>query len=230
MPAGSDSERLTIMPLLQLMIIEDQYLVQQSLVAAIRERLDVEVVGAFRSGKQALADVVALGKAQVCLLDLNLGEEQAFDFLPAIRRLAPKLKLIWVTSVATEYLVNRAIDADLEGFVHKDDPLSVLITALERVAAGGRFLSDTVRKMQDRFRQNPEHFNKLLSPREQELLGMLAQGLSNHEAASLLGLSPSTVQAHRRNIMARLQLHSAAELLAYALKSGFTTWDKLQAP
>jgi DNA-binding CsgD family transcriptional regulator len=59
---------------------------------------------------------------------------------------------------------------------------------------------------------------------------MLGQGLSNQEAAAFLGLSPGTVQAHRRNIMARLQLHSAAELQAYALKSGFITSEKLQTP
>jgi DNA-binding NarL/FixJ family response regulator len=216
--------------MLQLVIIEDQYLVQQSLFAAIRGCLDVELVGAFRSGKEALAAADVLRRAQVCLLDLHLGEEQAFDFLPELRRTAPLLRFIWVTSVSTEYLLNRALDANLEGFVHKDDPLTILVTAVERVAAGGCFLSETVKQMQAGFRQNPEHFKKLLSPREQELLGLLGQGLTNQEAASLLGLSPGTVQAHRRNIMARLRLHSAADLQAYALKSGFTTPDKLQAP
>jgi DNA-binding NarL/FixJ family response regulator len=216
--------------MLRLVIIEDQSLVQQTLFVAIRERLEVELAGAFCSGKQALANVTVLRSAQVCLLDLNLGEEQAFDFLPELQHVAPVLKFIWVTSVATEFLINRALEAKLEGFVHKNDPLSVLITAVERVAAGQYFISETVTKMQARFRQNPDHFKKLLSLREQELLGMLGQGLSNQEAAALLGLSPGTVQAHRRNIMARLQLHSAAELQAYALKSGFITSEKLQAP
>ncbi len=213
--------------MLRLIIIEDQRLVQQSLLSALREHLDVELIGGFQSGKEALAQPAALQRADVALLDLQLGEDQAFDSVPEIRRVARGLRLIWVTSVATEYLVSRAFDAELEGFVHKDDAVSVLVTAIERVAAGGRFISETVLKMQARFRQKPDHFQKLLSPREQELLELLSQGVSNQEAAALLGLSPGTIQAHRRNIMARLDLHSLAELQAYGLKSGFTTADKL---
>jgi Response regulator containing a CheY-like receiver domain and an HTH DNA-binding domain len=216
--------------MLRLIIIEDQRLVQQSLLSALREHLNVELVGGFQSAKAALAQPAVLQCGEVALLDLQLGEEQAFDAVPEIRRIAPGLKLIWVTSVATEYLVSRAFDAGLEGFVHKDDAISVLVTAIERVAAGGRFVSETVLAMQARFRQKPNHFQKLLSPREQELLELLSQGLSNQEAAALLGLSPGTIQAHRRNIMARLDLHSLAELQAYGLKSGFTTPEKLNRP
>ena len=196
-------------------------------MAGISGLLKVELVGAFRSGDEIFANPSVLTSADVALVDLNLGEQLAFDFLPVLRQTAPNLKLIWVTSVATQFLLSRALSAGLEGFVHKDDPVAVLVTAIERVAHGAHYISETVQQMHVRFRQNANHFNKLLSEREQELLGLLGQGLSNQEVASLLGLTPSTVQTHRRNIMGRLDLHTGAELQAYALKAGFTTQEKL---
>lgn len=205
-------------------------MVQESVFAAVRSRLDVELVGAFASRTELLEHGTVLQKADIALLDLHLGDEQALDFLPEIRQVAPLLKLIWVTSVATEYLLSRAMEAKLEGFVHKNDSVEVLVTAIERVANGARFVSDTVNQMNVRFRQGANHFNKLLSGREQELVSLLGQGLSNDEAGAMLGLSPSTVQTHRRNIMGRLGLHSATELQAYALKAGFTTQGRLQSP
>jgi len=205
-------------------------MVQEGLFAAIGTRLDVELAGAFQTGKDVLSNQDVLCSADIGLVDLSLGDELAFDFLPELRRMAPKLRLVWVTSVATEYLLSLALHANLEGFVHKDDPVAVLVTAIERVAAGGYFLSETVGRMHARFCQNANHFNKLLSSREQQLVGYLGQGLSNQEVAALLGLSPSTVQTHRRNIMGRLNLHSAVELQSYALKAGFTTERRLQLP
>lgn len=216
--------------MLRLVLIEDQRLIREGMFAAIRERMQVELAGAFASRKEVLANAHVLASAEVALLDLDLGEEQALEFLPEIKAAAPALRLIWVTSVTTEYLLSKALDAKLSGFVHKDDPIEVLVTAIERVAEGGDFQSETVQKMQARFRQGDQHFNKLLSRREQELLAFLGQGLSNDETAAIVGLSSSTVRTHRQHIMARLGLHSATELFAYALTTGFSTTGKVQSP
>jgi len=216
--------------MVRLFIIEDQQLVRNGLFAAIASRLEVQLVGTFSSGKEALAAGHLLEQAEVGLIDIDLGEEQAFDFMPELRSRYPSLKLIWVTAVATEYMLNRAIDENLHGFVHKDDQIEVLVTAIERVAAGGGFQSETVRKMQSRFRQNTHHFEKLFSGREQRLLELLGQGLSNDEIGAIIGISPATVRTHRQNIMARLNLHNATELIAYAIKTGFTTAGKVQSP
>lgn len=216
--------------MVRLFIIEDQQLVRNGLFAAIANRLEVQLVGTFSSGKEALAAGDLLAQADVGLIDIDLGEEQAFDFMPLLRAQHPSLKYIWVTAVATEYMLNRAIDEKLHGFVHKDDEIDVLITAIERVAAGGEFQSETVRKMQARFRQNAHHFEKLFSEREQRLLELLGQGLSNDEIGAIIGISPATVRTHRQNIMARLDLHNATELIAYAIKTGFSTPGKVQSP
>jgi len=216
--------------MVRLFIIEDQQLVRNGLFAAVADRLEVQLIGTFSSGKEALAAGPLLEQADIGLIDIDLGEEQAFDFMPQLRARYPSLKLIWVTAVATEYMLNRAIDENLHGFVHKDDQIEVLVTAIERVAAGGTFQSETVRKMQARFRENTNHFEKLFSGREQRLLELLGQGLSNDEIGAIIGISPATVRTHRQNIMARLNLHNATELIAYAIKAGFSTPGKVQSP
>ena len=213
--------------MLRIIVIEDQKLVQDSLMSALSRHLDVACVGAFSSMHEVLANGATLRKAEVALVDFHLGAENACDVIPDLRRLAPHLRLIWVTSVDTEFLLDRAIAADLEGFVHKNDPIQVLVTALQRVAGGARFVSPTVEEMRRRFRQRPDHYSKVLSAREQQLLALLGQRLSNEEVAAFLGLSASTVKTHRRNIMDRLDLHSATELQTYALRHGFTTPAKL---
>jgi DNA-binding NarL/FixJ family response regulator len=216
--------------IVRIVIVDDQRMIQDSLVSALGRSLTVELVGSFCSGKALLAEPDIINRADVALIDLNLGTEQAFDFLPELRRVAPAVKLIWVTSVATEFLLNRALKSGLEGFVHKTDPISVLVTAIERVAGGATFVSESALRMQARFRKNAGPSHKRLSECEQELMSLLGQGLSNEEAAALLGLSMRTVQTHRQNIMGRLNLHSAAELQNYALRAGFTTPERIQGP
>jgi DNA-binding NarL/FixJ family response regulator len=211
-------------------IVDDQRMIQDSLASALGCSLAVELVGSYCSGRALLAEPDVINRADVALIDLNLGTEQAFDFLPELRRIAPAVKLIWVTSVATEFLLNRVLKSGLEGFVHKTDPISVLVTAIERVISGHNFVSEAAWKMQSRFRKNARHAGKRLTEREQELLSLLGQGLSNEETAAVLGLSTNAVQRHRENIMGRLESQSAAELQNYAVRAGLTTPEMMQRP
>lgn len=96
------------------------------------------------------------------------------------------------------------------------------------VAAGGAFFSPRFVERQRALTNTPGSFEKKLSPREQELLRFIGAGYTDAEAAAALGLTASTAQTHRRNVMAKLDLHTAKELQAYALKAGFTTIDRLQ--
>ena len=145
------------------------------------------------------------------------------------RSLHPQLRLIWVTSMVGDYLLQQAMDAGLPGFVHKDDPLEVLVTAIENVAAGTSYVSETIKTRLAEFKQAMNQFNRLLSPREQEVLRYIGCGFDNQEAATHLGLSAGTIHSHRRNIMAKLQIHTAADLIAYAIRHGFVDPNALRA-
>ncbi len=106
--------------------------------------------------------------------------------------------------------------------------MEALISAIESVMQGGCYFGHTVQQLRRQMGHNPECFSKVLTDKEQEVLELLGQGLSNEEAAPMLALSPETVQTHRRNIMKKLGLHNAMQLQSYALKRGFTSVTDLR--
>jgi two-component system nitrate/nitrite response regulator NarL len=211
-------------------LIEDQLLLSQSLAASLRSRLSVSVIGEYCTIETVQKAGAELRKASVALVDIKLGSRTAFELVSGIKQMAPALRCIWMTCVEEDYLLEAAFAANLPGFVHKEDSLDVLFTAIETVAAGGRYYSESIVQRRRAQRSDPEHFSRILSPREQEVLKLIGAGMSNFEAAAILGLSAGTLQAHRRNIMARLDLHSAAELQAYALRFGFADQKQLKVP
>jgi DNA-binding NarL/FixJ family response regulator len=213
---------------LRLFFLEDQTLFRELIIRTIKQSLEVHVLGAYGTTQDVVANLPKLRDADVGLLDVRLATNESFDLLPTLRARAPKIRLMWVTSILEDVLLQRALDANLPGFVHKDDSAEELITAVQRVAAGHSFMSASVRQRRDALRNRTDLFSKILSSREQEILKAIAGGFSNDEAAALLGISPETVKTHRRNIMARLDLHSAAELQAYAVKHGFIAPSKLR--
>jgi DNA-binding NarL/FixJ family response regulator len=206
---------------LRVFLLEDQTLFRELIVRTLKQSLDVSIIGAFGNAKELVAGADAIKGADVGLLDVRLGASDCFELLPTIRTLVPTARLLWVTSVLEDVLLQRALDAGLPGFIHKDDSAEELITAIQRVAGGETYMSSSVRQRRDTLRNRSDLFSKILSPREQEILKILASGFTNDEAAALLGISPETIKTHRRNIMARLDVHTAAELQGYALRNGF---------
>jgi len=208
---------------LQLLLLEDQTMFRDLIIRTLRQALDVTVVGAFASAAEMQQNLATAKRADVALLDIRLGAEDCFDLVPKLRAEAPGLRLMWVTSVLEDVLLKRAFEANLPGFIHKEDSADELITAVQRVAAGQTYMSSSVRRYRESLLGRPDLFSKVLSRREQEVLKVIGGGWTNEEAAALLGLSAETVKTHRRNIMARLDLHTSAELQAYALRHGFVS-------
>lgn len=206
---------------MRLVIIEDQLLVRQSLEAAVSARLMVTRWTSFASCTAALGESDILKDGEVALIDIHLENECALDHLNAIREVAPVLKIIFVTGVVTDYDLHRAKMAGVHGVVHKNEPVGILVSAIQGVGAGRRFVSPHMETLFQRLGRVDDHFDKVLSAREQELLPLLGAGLSNEEVGAMAGLSPATVKVHRRNIMSKMDLHSAADLVTYAMRTGF---------
>jgi DNA-binding NarL/FixJ family response regulator len=215
---------------LRLILIEDQQLFRESVAALLRTKLGAEIVAVYSTAAAPLQEPEKLKEADLALVDVRLSDTEAFDLVAELRRIAPGLKLIWVTSIEEDYLLQRAFEANLPGFIHKEDSIEVLITAVQRVAEGGTYVSRSIEKLRQGLKSKPDYFTRILSPREQEVLRFIGAGFSNDEAAAMLGLSAGTIQAHRRNIMARIDVHSASELQAYALRHGFTSPKALKIP
>jgi DNA-binding NarL/FixJ family response regulator len=211
----------------RIVIIEDQVMFRSALTVMLETKLKASVIGAYGAGCAFLDAHTTLGKIDLILLDIQLPGEDGITLCGRLSILLPETKVILLSSVKEDYLLHKALQSGADGYVHKDDSMEALIGAIETVMQGGCYFGYTVQQLRRQMGHNPESFSKILTDKEQEVLELLGQGLSNEEAAPMLALSPETVQTHRRNIMRKLGLHSALQLQSYALKRGFTSVSEL---
>lgn len=204
----------------------------------IRDLLVQACISAFAPEQVGQASDGASARTQcrgVCpdliILDLELPDCDGLDLLPDLRELAPAAKVIALSSHIDEVTVHRVLQAQIDGFVDKNgQPVDALREAVRVVMEGRQFLSPAVQGVRRALREAPEAFPKLLSDREQEILGLIGHGYTNGEIAERVGLRAVTVQTHRCNIMAKLDIHSTSHLIRYAIEKGFTRVRPASSP
>lgn len=198
-------------------MIDDHAVVRGALKALLEGQEDFEVVGEagdIASGRAVLAE----RQPRVLVLDVNLPDGSAVDALPQLREDAPDSAIVLLTMERDLTLARRAFEAGAGGYLFKDSAHLELIEAVRTAAAGGRHLSPAVAaglKSADALQEKP-----LLSPRETDVLKLMALGHTNREIGELLSLSIRTVETHRAHIQQKLGLTSRPELTRYALANG----------
>lgn len=204
----------------RLAIVEDQSLLLSLLRDLCERAFGHEVLVAVATRRELL-DALPGADVEVILLDLNLPDGNGLEMAGEIRALAPRARIIAVSGETTPYMLHQAIEARLHGFVDKDSEPHVLRQAIEQVSRGEPYFSDFVTETSRRHLAASDSFIKVLSNAEVALMPLFGQGLHNEEIARRRNLSAATVQTHRRNIMAKLGLHSSLDLMNYAIKAGF---------
>jgi len=184
--------------------------------------LEVGTLGELRANLEVLRGVDLL------LLDIRLPDGDGVDFIAELSNAHIPVPVLLCSSSCEDYIVHRVSRSFVQGFVHKDEEPQVLLTAIQMITAGGAFFSPRFVKRQRELAHDQSAFTKLLSDREQELFRLFGAGYTDAEVAATLGLGTSTVTTHKRNVMMKLDLHSAQDLQKYALKAGFTTPDRLR--
>jgi len=206
----------------KIVIVEDQTMIRDLLVLACQTTFARAAIEQAPDGAKALERCRAT-RPDLMILDLELPDGDGLDLVPEVRRLAPNTRIIVLSSHTDEVTVSRVMQAHIEGFVDKNSqPLEMLREAMQTVVDGRRYLSPVVREVWSKLRDAPAAFNKILSEREQEILGLVGQGLTNTEIADRLTLRAVTIQNHRCNIMTKLGIHSTSHLIRYANEKGFT--------
>jgi two-component system response regulator NreC len=214
-------------PPVKIVVIEDQTMIRDLLVWACRSAFAPAEIGQAGDGASALKQCEEL-RPDLIILDLELPDMDGLDLLPELRRLSPGAKIIALSTHTDDVTVHRVIQARIEGFVDKNaQPMDVLREAVATVMDGRQYFSPVIREVRLALRNAPAAFNKLLTDREQEVLGQIGLGLTNDEIADQLGLRVVTVQNHRSNIMNKLGLHSSSHLIRYAIEKGFTRIRRL---
>jgi len=184
-----------------------------------------EVLGEARDGREAVNLAAAL-HPDVAVLDITMPNMNGIEATRQITEKQPHIAIVVLSMHADESYVLRALKAGARGYLLKESPESDFVSAIRSVSEGKSFFSpavsrllveDYVREMQDK---DMEDSYELLTPREREILQLVAEGKSNKEIANQLTLSLYTVETHRGNILQKLNLHSVPELILYAVRKG----------
>ncbi len=209
---------------IRIVIAEDHTLVRQGFRALLAAIADFEVVGEAANGREALKLIRALAP-EVALMDISMPELNGLDATAHALRAQPRLKVVILSMHATEAYVIEALRAGAAGYLLKNVEAGELERAIRAVARGERYLTSAVsHHVIDRFmraeRGGKAAETEVLSPRQREVLQLIAEGRSTREIAGRLHLSVKTIETHRAQLMQRLEIFDVAGLTRYALRIG----------
>jgi two-component system response regulator NreC len=215
---------------IRLILADDHAVVRSGLRMLLEAQPDIEIVAEAETGEEAVEQARKL-QPDIILMDIQMPDVNGIEATKRIRRLSPDSAVLALTMHENEQYFFEMLHAGASGYVPKRAAPDELMTAIRTVARGDVFLypSLATRLVQDYLKQasasgQPEVYDAL-TPREQEVLILIAEGLSNPEIAERLVISVKTVDRHRENIMRKLNLHSRIDLVKYAIKVGLIELD-----
>jgi DNA-binding NarL/FixJ family response regulator len=206
---------------IRVLLCDDHTLFREGIKAILKDEPSIEIVGEASNGRQAVAQALEL-HPDVILMDIAMPELSGFDATRRILQTKAKAKVLILTMYEEEEVINRCLSAGAAGYVLKDAPRAHLIHAIDVVNKGGQYLSSrALKKVVNQYvkgAKNSASGYERLSDREREVLKLLADGLALKEIATQLVLSVKTVDAHKTNLMRKLDLHDRSELIKYAIQ------------
>ena len=210
---------------LEILIGDDHTLVRQGLRKIIEEQPDWTVVGEAGDGREAVRQALQL-KPDVIIVDIGMPLLNGIEATSQITRRLSEARVLILSMHLDEAYITRSLQAGARGYLLKDSADTDLVRAVTAVAAGKSFFSPAVaRIMLDDYVQHLadkgiEDRYDSLSEREREVFQLVAEGYSGKEVASMLDISPATVETHRAHIMEKLDVHSTAEIVLRAVRRG----------
>jgi len=211
---------------LRILIADDHGLVRRGARAVLESRHGWRVVGEAVNGREAVAKAIEL-KPDVAVVDIGMADLDGIEVTRQIRDAVPDTKVLVLTMHESDQMVRRALEAGANGYLLKSDLTDCLPKAVEAIVAGKRFLTPKVSEIvlegflkPKSQHQVGERRDTRTTPRETEIIRLLAAGKTNKEIAALLQITVRTVETHRSKIMLKLGIHSLAELIHYAMRHG----------
>ena len=210
---------------MRILIADDHTLVRAGLTSLIARLPEMEVVAEAADGRQALRMVRDL-QPDIVLMDIAMPGLNGLESAERIHGIHPKIKIIILSMHASEEYVAQALKAGASGYLLKDAATAELEMALKSVSMGQFYLSPAIsRQVVDNFLRGGPTGIELLTPRQREILQLIAEGKGTRDIAETLHLSVKTIETHRAQLMERLDIHDVAGLIRYALKKGLITAD-----
>jgi DNA-binding NarL/FixJ family response regulator len=210
---------------IRVLVTDDHAIVRDGICALLALTGDIEAVGEATNGREALELVRKLAP-DVVIMDIAMPLMDGLEATRRIHKESPQTKVIVLTQYEDREYVLPVIEAGASGFVSKTAASSELTSAIRSVYHGDSFLSPSIaRLLVEDYRHmakvgRSQDMSEQLTNREREILKLLAEGYSTHEIARMLVISPKTVERHKTNLMAKLDIHNRLDLFKYALRKG----------
>jgi DNA-binding NarL/FixJ family response regulator len=214
------------MSVIEILLADDHRITREGVRRMLNDQPDFRVLAETGTGRAAV-ELAAELSPDVVVMDVTMPELNGVEATRQIRAASPSVRVLALSMHVERQFVTAMLAAGAGGYVLKDCPFEELVRAIREVAAGTTYLSP---KVQDVLLKgyvgadNPaKRYGESLSPREREVLQLVAEGRNTKEIANRLHLSPKTVETHRRQAMAKLNVSSVAELTHYAIREGMTS-------
>jgi len=212
-----------MMAKIHVLVADDHTIVREGVSLLLQSEPDIEVVGEARNGREAVDKALQL-RPDVVLMDMAMPELNGLEATKQIKGARSEAHVLVLTVHESDEYFFQALQAGASGYVLKGATSAELVAAVRAVYSGGIYLHPAVAEklVAEYLKRDSSQTNQhdSLTPREKEVLILIAEGATNQKIASKLVLSASTVQTHRANIMEKLNLHNRAELIKYAIRQG----------
>jgi len=223
------------MPQIRILLADDHQLFRQGIKTLLNAETDLSVVGEASNGGEAIERAAEL-RPDVVVMDVSMPGMSCFEATRQIRKARPETKVLFLTMYDDEDYLVESMEVGASGYVLKDSPAPQLSTAVRDVNRGGSYLSPRMlSQLVDDFRSRVKTQTRMprfatLTPREREVLKLLAEGNSVKEIAQDLNLAVKTVEAHKFNLMRKLDIHNKAQLVQYAIQKKIIQLPSLSMP
>lgn len=208
-----------------ILIADDHELVREGIKTRLEKHPGWSVCGEADNGRQAVELATRL-KPDVVVLDIGMAELNGIDAARQIRKACPETEVLILTLQESEDLVREALSAGARGYILKTDAARLLTVAIEALLEGKTFFTGKVSNLvlegyldADQAARRDSGARSRLTMRELEVVQLLAEAKTSKEVARKLGVSAKTIEAHRANVMRKLNLHSVAELVRFAVRN-----------
>lgn len=205
--------------MIRVIIADNHVIFREGLLKLLQSTNNISVIGESGEGHETV-DLIIRKRPDIAILDISMPGLDGFEIFEKIKKQALETKVIFLTMHNDSLTVQRAILSHASGYVLKDNAFEDLLYAIRAVSSGGTFISPSISGKILRASPNKGKDLQILSSRELEILRLIASGLTNKKTANLLNISIKTVETHRTHIMQKLDVHTTADLVRYAIKIG----------
>ncbi len=210
---------------IRVFIADDHAIVRDGLISLLQSESDISVVGNAANGREAIREIERL-KPDIVVMDIAMPELNGIDAAEQLREQGSLTRVIFLSMYSTSEHVFRALQAGAQGYLLKESAGTELVKAIHVVINGNRYLSQKITDsvVNDYIRDSDSVRKKsplnLLSPREREILQLVAEGRSSTEISKLLFLSIKTIETYRSRLMAKLDIKDIPSLVKFAIQQG----------